>query len=94
MVLTLAGRKHQIDTVYFQEPVFNALDEELLQSKGYTVVLDPEVFNLMTETTFMFAPCNEWSVVESAIDMAYPALFIGNDLPDYPSYCIPDLNGK
>jgi hypothetical protein len=51
--------RRQQDTpvpVYAQDPVFNALDRELLESLGITVVEHPAAFDLVTQQSVVFCP--------------------------------------
>ena len=73
-------RRFRINQVYFQEPIFTKLDEDLLTSKGFTVVQDPEATDLVTESTFLYAPCNEWSTIYTILERTHPALYVGNEL--------------
>ncbi|MCJ1358301.1 MAG: hypothetical protein MMC33_008300 [Icmadophila ericetorum] len=79
-MLELLGKKFTIHAVSFQDPAFNDLDEEVLQSKGYKIVQDPAASKLMTSTTFLFAPCNGWWTIAHSLEVAHPSLFIGNNL--------------
>ena len=91
-VLALLQQKFPIQEIYFQEPQFNDLDKEFLQTKGYTIITDPEARNRMTTSTFHYAPRNEWYVVLDALVVAHPALFIGDDLPRWCIYTLPQMN--
>ena len=77
------GRKFTISTAYIQDPAMNVLDEQLVTSLGFTVLHDPEAMNAMTPTTFLFAPNNEFPVVEGLLLVASPALYLGNELTFY-----------
>lgn len=61
----------------------NVLDEQIVTSLGYTVIHDPEAMNAMTPTTFLYAPNNEFSVIEGLLLIASPALYLGNRLTFY-----------
>lgn len=61
----------------------NALDEQIVTLLGYTVLYDPEAMNAMTPTTFLYAPNNEFSVIENLLLVASPALYLGNRLTFY-----------
>ncbi|KAL8795455.1 MAG: hypothetical protein Q9195_002044 [Heterodermia aff. obscurata] len=82
-ILESLGAKHQISTVYMQDPIFNLLDEEFLCSLGYTVVSNPAGFTKIGATTFLFAPHLEWPVYSTALQNRSPALCIGNDVQEY-----------
>ncbi|KAL9596145.1 MAG: hypothetical protein Q9219_006006, partial [cf. Caloplaca sp. 3 TL-2023] len=66
--------------VYVQDPIFNHMDATFLQSLGYTVLPDPESFDHITSSTFLFAPHLEVEVYVRALDKAKPALCIGTDI--------------
>lgn len=80
---TCLGRKFTISTAYIQDPAMNVLDEQLVTSLGFTVLHDPEAMNSMTPTTFLYAPNNEFTVVEGLLLVASPALYLGNELTFY-----------
>lgn len=77
------GQKFTISTAYIQDPAMNVLDEQIVTSLGYTVLHDPEAMNAMTPTTFLYAPNNEFSVIEGLLLVASPALYLGNNLTFY-----------
>lgn len=58
----------------------NVLDEQLVTSLGYTVFHDPEAMTAMNPTTFLYAPNNEFSVIEGLLLVAFPVLYLGNKL--------------
>lgn len=61
----------------------NSLDRAFVQSKGFTVLDDPEAQNHATPTTLLFAIGYEWSTIEEVFEIAYPAAFIAGDLHDF-----------
>ena len=76
--------KHNIKDVYVQDPRFNDLDMDFLTNdRGLNVLQDPEAIQHMSSTTFLFAPCNEFTLLEQAFKAALPALFLGNNIGDY-----------
>ena len=77
------GEKHIIDTVYIQDPVMSSLDHAFVESKGFTVLEDPEAQNNATSTTLLFAIGFEWFTIEEIFKIAYPAVFLGGDLHHY-----------
>lgn len=66
-----------------QDPVFNRLDEEFLQSLGYTTLPIPESFEKLTFKTFLFAPHLEWPIYIQALRIATPGLCIGNSVGEF-----------
>lgn len=74
-----------IEKIYFQDPAFNILDEELLMSKGYEILQTPQSDDCMNETAFLFTPRVELPVEESSLAAAYPAIYLTRELR---------LNGK
>lgn len=83
-----------------QDPVFNALDIEFLQLRGFTVIKSPASDNLISLSTFLFVPYGElWGQmrVEICIHPVYPPLYIGNDPRQHSAYyCrrLPDVQGE
>jgi hypothetical protein len=49
------------NNIYAQDPVFNDLDKQLLQSLGIKVVEHPAAFDLVNDRTFLFCPGAERS---------------------------------
>ncbi|MCJ1234613.1 hypothetical protein MMC14_002574 [Varicellaria rhodocarpa] len=86
-LLRILKQRFDIRRVNFQEPIFTALDEDLLVSKGFTIIQDPEAYSLMTQSTFLYAPCNEWNTIFSIIRSTHPALYIGNELTSQQNHC-------
>lgn len=67
-----------------QDPVFNALDIELLSLLGITVVDSPEGFNAVTENTVLFAPGAERRHLKLMLP-ANPVMVFGGPLEEGPS---------
>lgn len=82
-ILEILGKKHHIQDIIFQDPVFNSLDESVLKSLGYTVVETPDAFSKLNGTTFLFAPHLECFHYATALEIATPVLSIGSDLQMY-----------
>ncbi|CAD6566903.1 MAG: hypothetical protein ASARMPRED_000191 [Alectoria sarmentosa] len=82
-ILGILGKRHHIRDVIFQDPIFNSLDETILQSLGYTVVKTPDAFSKLNNTTFLFAPHLECFHYATALGIATPVLSIGSDLQMY-----------
>ena len=78
--LIILELKYNIEHVYFQEPSFNALDEEFLKSRGYEILHIPESDDRITEKTFLFTPLGTGYLVEASLRSAYPALYITQSL--------------
>lgn len=66
-----------------QDPRFNDLDVEFLESRGFTVIDAPASDRYMSQFTFLYTPGGEQDPVISAVGAAHPALYIGNDLRDH-----------
>ncbi|KAK2782344.1 hypothetical protein FQN53_009778 [Emmonsiellopsis sp. PD_33] len=70
-----------IQQCYAQDPVFNTLDKQLLESIGILVVQDPEAFSLVNERTFLYSPGAERSHLTEIL-ASDPTLFFGGPLDD------------
>lgn len=66
--------------IYIQDPVFNDLDVAFFKSLGFTVLSDPEAFDYISQSTFLFAPHLEIEVYVKALEKAKPGLCVGTDL--------------
>lgn len=66
--------------IFIQDPVFNDLDVAFFQTLGFTALSDPEAFDHITPSTFLFAPHLEIEVYERALEKAKPRLCVGTDL--------------
>ncbi|PGG98392.1 hypothetical protein AJ80_09542 [Polytolypa hystricis UAMH7299] len=69
---------------YAQDPVFNALDKQLLESLGFTVVEHPAAFELVNERTFLYCPGAERSHLVDILP-SNPILFFGGPLESEPA---------
>ncbi|GES64267.1 hypothetical protein ATEIFO6365_0008033700 [Aspergillus terreus] len=76
--------------VYAQDPVFNALDESLLDSLGVTVVQHPRAFDEVSSRTLLFCPGAERAHLEQLLraDDRIPAVLFGGPLEDTESEVI------
>ncbi|KAL9005945.1 MAG: hypothetical protein Q9188_001310 [Gyalolechia gomerana] len=76
--------------IYVQDPVFNDLDVAFFKSLGFIVLSDPEAFDYISPSTFLFAPHLEAEVYVRALKKAKPGLCVGTDLGEcsdrYVSY--------
>lgn len=61
----------------------NSLDKGLLSSRGITVLKHPEAMNLVSSSSFVYAPNLEWAVTQDLLEAASPSVYIGNDLMRY-----------
>lgn len=61
----------------------NSLDAEFLRSRNFIVLEDPIAQNHLTATSMLYAPNCEWMAIEHALEIAYPALFVGPPLETY-----------
>ena len=71
----MSNLKHNIENIYLQDPVFNALDIEILQFRSFTVIETPASDDLMSISIFLFIPYGEiWGQirVNFSADAAYP----------------------
>ncbi|KAL2013679.1 hypothetical protein VTN00DRAFT_1204 [Thermoascus crustaceus] len=68
-----------IKEVSAQDPVFNDLDKELLQSLGITVVEHPKAFNVVNERTLLYCPGAETAHLAQILPSS-PALLFGGPL--------------
>lgn len=69
----------KIETIYAQDPVFNNLDRQLLESLAIEVVQDPVAFSLVDRQTFLYSPGAERSHLVKMLPLS-PALFFGGPL--------------
>ncbi|KAJ5689515.1 hypothetical protein N7462_003907 [Penicillium macrosclerotiorum] len=65
--------------IYAQDPVFNALDTELLTSLGITVIAHPAAFDLITPNTLLFCPGAERKHLEQLLS-SDPCMVFGGPL--------------
>ncbi|QSS53388.1 SRR1 superfamily domain-containing protein [Histoplasma capsulatum var. duboisii H88] len=74
-----------------QDPVFNTLDKQLLESTGIRVVEHPAAFTLINDRTFLYSPGAERVHL---LDMlaSNPTLFFGGPLDDGTLVGLPDDN--
>ena len=87
VILTLLADRHKIRNVYFQDPAFTKVEGEFLRTLGYTVLEDPAAFQHMSPATFLFAPFLGHDTAAKALQVAFPALFIGNS----PAECLESI---
>ncbi|QKX63443.1 uncharacterized protein TRUGW13939_10613 [Talaromyces rugulosus] len=64
-----------------QDPIFNALDKQLLSSLGITVVAHPQAFSSVTAQTLLFAPGAEKRHLELVLP-ARPLVLFGGPLEE------------
>ncbi|KAL1999112.1 hypothetical protein VTN02DRAFT_5020 [Thermoascus thermophilus] len=69
----------KIKEVSAQDPVFNELDKQLLQSLGITVVEHPTAFHLVNERTLLYCPGAETAHLAQILPSS-PALLFGGPL--------------
>ncbi|KAL9138085.1 MAG: hypothetical protein Q9175_000695 [Cornicularia normoerica] len=82
-ILEILGRKHHMQDIIFQDPIFEPLDQIILKSLGYTVVETPDAFSKLNSTTFLFAPHLECFHYATALEIVTPILSVGSDLQMY-----------
>ena len=68
--------------VYIQDPSFDDVDEEFLSSKSFLVIRGLEANNMMTSSTFLYAPYLPWRETFKAFMVECPALHMGNKLDE------------
>ncbi|OJD14359.1 hypothetical protein AJ78_05294 [Emergomyces pasteurianus Ep9510] len=78
-----------IKDCYAQDPVFNTLDKQLLESQGVRVVQHPEAFTLINERTFLYSPGAERVHILDMLS-SNPALFFGGPLDGENLIRLPD----
>lgn len=81
MLIITAASCQQDDepqTLFAQEPRFNDLDREFLQSLGIKTVEHPEGFNLLTHNSFAYCPGAEQNVDLRCFSQD-PVLYLGGD---------------
>ena len=82
-------KKHNhIEHVYFQDPQFNDVDGAFLSSLGYEVIDSPASKDLITAATFLYTPRTNLDAVYQTMKIAFPALYIGNDIHRLNNKCM------
>ncbi len=56
-ILTVMGKRHVIRDIYLQDPTCTEIEEQLIQSLGFTVLRTIEALSKKTPTTLVFVPC-------------------------------------
>ncbi|KAM5453549.1 hypothetical protein MaudCBS49596_002752 [Microsporum audouinii] len=81
MVDVLSGpdSSAKVGSCYAQDPVFNTLDTELLESLDIEVVRDSSAFGMVNEKTFLFAPGTERMHLLELLPLN-PVVFFGGPL--------------
>ncbi|KAM5450847.1 hypothetical protein McanCB49686_006019 [Microsporum canis] len=81
MVDVLSGpdSSAKVGRCYAQDPVFNTLDTELLESLDIEVVRDSSAFGMVNEKTFLFAPGTERMHLLELLPLN-PVVFFGGPL--------------
>ena len=69
--------------MFFQDPLFNKIDRDFLATYGIAVIENPEAFNKMSTTTFLYAPNNHDHIFYHSFRVAEPVLLVGNNLAIY-----------
>lgn len=77
VVDALAARDAVPPQAFAQDPVFNALDKELLGRLGITVVQHPAAFHLICRDTFAFLPRPTFVVTRGVLSRM-PGMYIGS----------------
>ena len=67
-------------TLFAQDPIFNALDIDFLSSLDVTTVESPDAFDMIAESTFVYAPHCERSFFFPGIIGRDPSLVICNSM--------------
>ena len=89
--------------IYFQDPMFNSLDREFLNSLVYTVISSPDSTFILNKETFLFAPFLEDIPLFMSLKTSFPAIYIGasltgndpwsiNSNPDFQAFIRPFLS--
>lgn len=76
----LAEEKYPIANIYFQDPAFTPLDEAYIRSKGYSILHTPDSNTLINDTTMLFTPREQPEVLEATLAVAFPGLYISQEL--------------
>ena len=77
-MLRILRERHHIREIFIQDPEFVKNDKLFLQSHGFTVLEHPAACDKMSTSTFLFAPYLGYHVLTQALQVAFPALYIGN----------------
>jgi SRR1 len=73
----LSTQRGQPPQAFAQDPVFNALDKQLLDRLHISMVDHPSAFHHINPTTFTFCPCATFSVTRGVLSR-FPLIYLGN----------------
>ena len=69
-------QQHTILHVYFQDPVFNAVDRTFLESRGYSILESPASNTVLNEETYLFMAYVPFDVALSTLRECFPKLVL------------------
>lgn len=72
--------------VVLQDPQFTDLDKEFLASLGYTVVADPEAFDVVKEGSLVYAIHCYAKVYKAVSEGPRPAVLVGTDVGNFGKF--------
>ncbi|KAI1260397.1 hypothetical protein F5Y18DRAFT_432348 [Xylariaceae sp. FL1019] len=64
-------------TCYFQDPIFNSVDKDFIDSLGHKVVASPQGFHLVDESSLVFGVHLYREIYSQVIAKHTPAMFVG-----------------
>ena len=74
--ISMLRQQHNISHVYFQDPVFNAVDRAFLESRGYTILESPASNTVLNEETYLFMPYVHVNVALATLREYFPMLVL------------------
>jgi hypothetical protein len=72
---------------YLQDPIYNSVDKEFLESKGFTILQDPKGFLEVDEETLVVSISPNVPVKQIIADMPWPAAMIWNTVKPEKDEC-------
>lgn len=83
-----------INNTYLQDPSFNNLDVQFLQSRGHQILQSPQSDHLVTGNTFVFMPHPPGNVIHNILVAGNPAVVVSSKLGyHYWNHEIPRARG-
>lgn len=80
LLLDLLKKRHNITEVILQDPAFKEVEIAFFESLGFKVLRDPQAYFAVDAETFVYGPRFPRDLIIKFIGMAFPAVFIGENL--------------